>query len=320
MSEQEDPQEPQSPDGTEEGEAADEASPVDPPVGAPAASGSGHTADEPSGVGDPDLRYSACSQHEHVPAVGTCEHCGSFACGECLGDLGGRLICRACVVDGRVEVGLSPWDERKKLGLFAAWWATVKAVTLTPSDFFSRLAPSQFMGAAIGFALLAATPGQIANVIYNNLGNVLLFETLGVDLGQASGGDPFSQMLAPGSPVMIVLQVVMAPLTVIMNAMIYGLLAHLGLMIVGGTTKKLEASLKVACYAAAINFWMIFPVPYINAVVVGIWSMVVLAIGLMKMHNTTGAKAAFAVLWIPCLCGCAVGGIAAIAALAATQF
>jgi hypothetical protein len=266
----------------------------------------------------PAIEDAKCSTHEHIAAVGTCEHCGSFSCADCLGELGGRMICRACVVEGRVEVGLSPWDERATRGMFAAWWETLKQVTLKPGEFFSNLAPSHFMGAAIGFAILAGTPGQIAAVITSNLGNALLFDALGLDLNSAYGNDPISEMFRPGGPANIVIGVVMAPIGVLMNAMIYGLLGHLGLMIVGGANKKMEASLKVACYAAAINFWMIIPLPYLIQMVVGIWWMVVLAIGLMKMHNTSGVKAAFAVLWFPCLCGCLIGGVAGIAGLAAT--
>lgn len=306
MSEEEDPK------GAEGGDAAQDSPPEEAPPEAPAAE-----SQEPP-QGEPSLDGAKCAVHPFGAAVGTCEHCGSFSCADCLGELGGRMICRTCVVEGRVQVGLSPWDERATLGLLAAAWATLKAISLRPGEFFSNLAPSHFMGAAIGFAVLVGTPGQIGAVIYNNLGNVLLFEAIGLDMNQAYGNDPISEMFRPGGAAQIILGVVMAPLGVLMNAMLYGLLGHVGLMIVGGTTKKLEASLKVACYASALNFWMIIPLPYINALVVGIWWMVVLGIGLMKMHGTTGAKAAFAVLWFPCTCLCLIGGIAAVVAVIAT--
>ncbi len=297
---------PEDPEGTDSGDAVAPNEPAAPePVESP--------------VAEPHVGLARCSVHEHAVSAGTCEHCGSFGCKDCLGELGGRMICRACVVEGRVTVGLTPWDERAQRGFLPALWATLKAVTLTPSAFFSGLGPSHFMGAAIGFAVLCGTPGQIAAVIYNNLGNVLLFDAIGVDLNQAYQNDAISQMFRPGGPAQIALGVVMAPVGVLMNAMIYGLLGHLGLMIVGGATKKLEASLKVACYAAGLNFWMVIPLPYLNAMVVGIWWLVVLAIGLTKMHGTSGAKAAFAVLWFPCLCLCLVGGFGAIAALVASQ-
>ena len=269
MSEEEDPQgaggsdaEPQTPttDPTPEepldspvGDPApsvDQAAAPEPPPSTPPASEPPATAPAdapPPPPPEPSLDGAKCTVHAHAPAVGTCEHCGTFACADCLGDLGGRMICRACVVEGRVEVGLTPWDERARLGFGAAFWATLKQISLSPGTFFSNLAPSHFMGAAIGFAVLAGTPGQIGAVIYNNLGNVLLFEAIGLDLDQAYNNDPVSQFFRPGGAGQIVLGIVMAPIGVLMNAMIYGLLGHLGLMIVGGASKKLEASLKVAC-------------------------------------------------------------------------
>lgn len=307
MSEEEDPKDPagEAGESPQEPGADDAAGPATDPAPEPES-----PVGEPAAAAEPEVGEAHCSTHQHVPAVGTCEHCGSFSCADCLGDLGGRMICRTCVVEGRVKIGLTPWDERAKLGLPAAAWQTVKEVSLTPGAFFANLSPTHFLGAAIGFAVLVGSIGGIANVFTQQLGNVLLFEAFGLDPNALGGDSPFGSAFSTGGVGAILIGIVSAPLGVLIGAMVLGLTSHLGLMMIGGATQKLEATLKVVFYAYAINFWLIVPIPYVNAIVVGLWVYVVTAIGLMHVHQTSGLKATFAVLWFMCTCLCLVGVLA----------
>ncbi|MEM9189696.1 MAG: hypothetical protein AAGF12_11005 [Myxococcota bacterium] len=39
-----------------------------------------------------------CPVHPEVPATGTCERCGNFMCGECVGQIAQGTVCRACEI------------------------------------------------------------------------------------------------------------------------------------------------------------------------------------------------------------------------------
>ena len=93
---------------------------------------------------------SVCAIHEGVASVGTCSHCGNFGCGECLGTMGGAVVCRTCVISGQVNPGLTPWDRRDELGFMTAVWNTIKGVTFGPTQFFEQMGPTGKIGPAIG--------------------------------------------------------------------------------------------------------------------------------------------------------------------------
>lgn len=249
---------------------------------------------------------SICALHPAAAAVGTCDHCGNFGCGECLGRLDGRVICRTCVTQGRVEGGATPWDKRGELGMFVAMWRTIVEVSAKPADFFGRLAPNGRTAGAFGFLLLALIPAGISGGISNFVMKFFLIDFMEGFIRQIYGppGSPLSDMMvAAYTPSLLdaAFAIVLTPVLCALYAIITALVCHLGLMLVGGAERGLEATIKVCAYAyAGVLFWMVIP---IVGGLAWFWMLVVLGMGLASMHRTSGWKAAFAVLYAPCL-GC----------------
>ena len=277
----------------------------------------------PTGVPADPTAGTVCATHPIAPAVGTCSHCGNFGCGSCLGRLEGKLVCRTCVEQGRVQVGLSPFDRREELGLLRAFWQTLVGVCVRPGEFFEDLAPTGRLGGAFLFLLLACLPGYILNSIYNYVSRFALAPTLEPIVRDVY--DPISpeladQLVASLQPSLLDLAfgIVLGPVMLFVFALVAGLLMHLGLMIVGGAARPLEASLKVALYGHGVVFWLV--IPMIGGLC-WLWAPVVLAFGLTRIHPTQGWKAAFAVLWAPALaCCCSVAGVVGLVFLIGASF
>lgn len=259
-----------------------------------------------------------CAVHPAVPAAGTCSHCGNFGCGECLGLLEGKLVCRGCVQAGRVQVGLSPFDRREEMGLLAASWRTLVGVCARPQEFFGDLAPAGRLGSAFLFLFLVSIPAALANGAWNLAMKAALSPIVEPFVRQVYGppGSPFSDLMVSAYEpnVLTVLgSVAVFPALVLLYALITGLVTHLGLMLVGGAKRGLDASLKVAIYAHGVLFWLVVPVLGGFA---WLWMAVVLGIGLARVHDARGWQATFAVLYAPCLCFCGlIAGSVALGAL-----
>lgn len=272
----------------------------------------------PSGSPAPPVAGTFCAAHPHAPAAGTCAHCGTFGCGECLGRMEGRLVCRTCVETGRVQVGLSPMDRREELGLSRAFWQTLVAVCVRPGEFFEELAPTGRLGTGFLFLLLVSLPAYTLSSIYNYLSNHVLAPTLEPFVRQIY--DPISpdlsdQLVASLQPSLldVALGIVLGPPFLIIIAILTGLIMHLGLLMVGGAGRGLEASLKVSLYGHGVVFGLVIP---IVGGLCWLWAPVVLGFGLARIHGVPGWKAAFGVLWAPALaCCCSVAGLVGLVAL-----
>jgi hypothetical protein len=269
-------------------------------------------ADTPNITPAPPTPGTFCATHPMATAAGTCAHCGNFGCGDCLGRMEGRLVCRTCVEQGRVQVGLSPFDRRGELGLLSAFWATLVGVCLRPGEFFAELAPTGRLGGAFGFLLLVSLPAYTLNSIYNFLLRFAVAPSLEPVVRQVY--DPISpdladQLVASLQPSMLDLigGIVLGPAILTIMAIVTGLVMHLGLLLVGGAARGIEASLKVSLYGHGVAFWLVVP---LLGGLCWLWLPVILGFGLARIHGVPGWKAAVAVLWGPVL-GCCCGFLTA---------
>jgi hypothetical protein len=230
----------------------------------------------------------------------------------------GALVCRTCVESGRVQVGLTPFDRREELGIVSAAWKTLIAICAQPKRFFSELAPSGRMGSAILFVIFVSIPAGIMSSLYNLGMKWAIGPIIEPSIRQIYGpeGGPLSDMMVKAyepSILSALFGAVAFPFILILYAMIAGLVVHLGLLILGGAHKGLEASLKVSLYSHGLLFWVIVPL-------VGgfawLWMAVVLGIGLAAIHGAKAWQAVIALLYAPCLAVCClIGGSVALGVL-----
>jgi hypothetical protein len=129
----------------------------------------------PAEVGKP-----ACARHPAFVAQGPCKRCGTFSCVACFD---GTEFCADC---RKLGVANLPWDERRQLGTWKAFWRTVPEVMLRPDKTFAALPPRGgafesllFMSLAsflsIVTSVIALGIGAAATAIYLALGFILTF-------------------------------------------------------------------------------------------------------------------------------------------------
>lgn len=251
-----------------------------------------------------------CAIHPERGAVATCDHCGTFACSECIQVQDGRQICRTCLETGRVTLQRVPWEDRESLGFLPAAWKTVLAVSASPSTFFAQLSPTGTVGEAALFALIAMIPALVVGFVYQTLalmafGDAIMGFVEDVpnlppeSLEQLRKGlDPSAGNLVSNFATSVI---VGAPLWLAILAL-FGIAQHAVLTVLGGATKSVEDTLRVAFYANGVRFWEVIPLVSLVSV---FWLLFVEGLGFAVVHRTDtwkGLLAAWALALLCCLC------------------
>ncbi len=261
-----------------------------------------------------------CALHPQRSAVATCDHCGTFACPECVTLHRGAQICRTCIDTGRVRPASTPWEQRGELGLLAAWWQTVLAVSAAPGRFFETLDVKRGVGESVGFAALSLVPATLMGFVFQTVLLALFGDAL-YDLVSGALGDFATRTeLPPGT-----LEEIEKAFSVTPGSMLSGLFSSVGvgipfylfivalfavvqhvlLVLTGAGKEGLEATLQTAFYATGVRFWEVIPLVSIFSTV---WVIAVEGIGFGAVHKA-GWKGHFAA-WGPMLgcCGCLFAG------------
>lgn len=111
------------------------------------------------------------------------------------------------------------------------------------------------------------------------------------------------------------LTIITVPLETIVGVFLGAGLTHLCLMMIGGANHGFEATFRVVAFTSA-SVAPLQLIPVLGPFVGGIWALVMEVLGLQQLHDTTGGKAAFAVL-APLSLVCVCVGVGAVAGAAA---
>ena len=256
-----------------------------------------------------------CAIHPDRGAVATCDHCGTFACPDCIRVDAGRQICRTCIDEGRVQLEVNPWAQRDRLGFVTAWWRTVLAVSTSPGRFFGTLNVDKGIGEAASFAALSLLPALLMGFVFQTAMLAAfgdnLYQLLEPFLSEANlPADVAAELekafqVGPGSIVSGFATSVGIGLPLsLFFVVFFGVIQHVILMLVGGDTKGFEATIQAAFYAVGVRFWEVIPLVSVVGV---LWMFVVQALGYSAVHKSAGWKG-FAAAWGPALtcCCCAL--------------
>lgn len=242
---------------------------------------------------------SRCGVHPDRPAAGTCEHCGTFSCGTCLGWIGNRTICSACVQDGRVTVFGVPWDQRAEIGVARAWARTAAMMFVRPVEFFRKLDPHGPLGEAV---LFAAVSGTVVSLLFAVL--TLVFGAL---LGAAVvfGGTPMgpTELLILG--IMAAVFIIMPPISLILGNFVWGAMHHGSMRVVGAGTAGFGATMRVCLFGTAYQTIQWIPCillcsPLNLATTIGY--LVMWGIGYSQVHEQDGWRSAFGIVLPGLIC------------------
>lgn len=215
----------------------------------------------------------------------------------------------------------SPFAERARRGLVAAFFETWKLVATDPQRFFSRVRIDQ-TGTAILFGVIAATIGNAAAAVYGYLSSQQalvafrgVMEKLPED--QARIMRLYEQALS-GS--FTLAQVVLAPLFTLIGIYVTAAILHLLLLLFRGASRGFDATLTTVAYVNGLN--LLLAVPGCGGLLALVWMIVALVIGIAAAHRCGTGRAAAAVLApavLVCVCCCGIAGISAPAFLKSLQ-
>lgn len=203
---------------------------------------------------------ATCAVHYGAEASFTCTRCGSFGCDACaFSRLPGREVCAACA-----DKGLGhpiPWERRKELGSWRAFWQTVRLATRSPTRFFRTPTTQPNVLGAMIHGVASVTVGMLLS--YVAIG-VLLMLTGGAAALAIDGEDGrmagtifglYGCLLAGMSPIALLF----APPQALFGLVVAAAASHGFLALFKKTRASFEDTLRAVSYANAPLVWSWVP-------------------------------------------------------------
>jgi hypothetical protein len=197
----------------------------------------------------------------------------------------------------------TPWEDRAAAGFASGLFRTVREILGRPTAFFRAMPVTGGLADPLLFALIIGMIG----IVFLSLWDILLHDSMRdfmtEEMRAAAGRTMMDGLHSP-------VWAVMTPFLLIFWLFVVSGLLHLFLLIVRGVKNGFEATFRVVSYS--VSPFVFLSIPFCGVLITVIWSMMLAIIGLRESHQTTGGKAAFAVLF-PLLFFC--GMIMVLAAL-----
>ncbi|HMK37083.1 MAG TPA: YIP1 family protein [Desulfomonilaceae bacterium] len=190
-----------------------------------------------------------------------------------------------------------PWEDQEHIGFWEGMVQTVKLSVFSPRQFFATLPRQGSLFVPLLYGLILEMLGSIVNFLWS----VVLGSTVPVMLS-ASGGSA-------------VLLGLLVPLLVFISIIVWAVVLHVSLFLVGGAREDFEATFRVVCYASGVEIFNALPV--IGGIVKLFWKIYLTVVGLREVQGITTARAATAV-FLPAIFCCAIPLVGIVAVLIAT--
>lgn len=195
-----------------------------------------------------------------------------------------------------------PWEERGSLGFFTGLFRTAREVLFRPSDFFRKMPVSGGLTDPLLFALITGMTGLMFLYVWDILLHNSIQDFMTPEMKAAAGRTIF------GGGAVSSAGAVLTPFMLIVCLFLASGMLHLFLSMARGAKAGFEATFRVVGYGMSPFLFMI--IPYCGALITQVWMVVLAIIGIKEAHETTGGKAAFAVLF-PFLFCCGLAVVAA---------
>ncbi len=196
-----------------------------------------------------------------------------------------------------------PWERRAEVGFFVGMFDTIKGVLLEPRSTFA-LVRGDGLGGALLYVLILGTLGGIVTLVWQ-----LAFAAVGPLIDESLSAQLEQTLLQTG-----VLAVLMPAIVVVQQSVLAAVI-HLCALVFGAGQNGFDATFRVIAYStgstAVLNL-----IPAFGGMAAFVWGLVAAIIGLSVAHETSGGRAAGAVLTPVLLC-CAltVGSVAVAVAM-----
>lgn len=230
------------------------------------------------------LDGAACGVHPDAVAAFVCTRCGTFGCAECtFSSVPKREVCRACAAKGLGEA--IPWERRKELGTWRAFWQTVRLASWQPTAFFrTPTTQPSILGAAVhgvlapslGLLLTYATIGLLM-MIGGGAAALAIDDDAGKMIGAVLGayGCAFVGM----SP----LALLFGPANALVGMVVSAAASHGFLALFKKANASFEETLRAMSYANAPRVWAF--VPIVGGPVTYFWMIGLEVVALRETHR-----------------------------------
>jgi len=211
----------------------------------------------------------------------------------------GKVRGKAAEEEAGPEIG-TPWENRTG-GFLSDFWATVKKVLFSPAGFFEQMPVTGGKKGPLTFGVIAGSLGIIFSIFWQ-----LAASLLGLGFGPGGAEEaPMGLML-----VIMIGLMILSPLLMAIGLYIWSAVTHFFLMIVRGAGSGFEATFRVAAYASSSQLFNI--VPILGGFVGGIWSIVLVVIGLKRAHRIGLFRVILGVFILPIVLVIVIGVLLAI--------
>lgn len=173
-------------------------------------------------------------------------------------------------------------------GYFKALWQTLKGAMFSPTEFFSGKRQEQGIGESLAFGVLMGALGSMFGIFWTSLlGSPVLTFILKILPESANLNSLSVNHFA-------VKDLIISPLLVLISMFITTAIYHCCLFILGGATRGFAGTFKACAYSNATSIFNL--VPFIGQFIGFIWGMVIMAIGVREIHETSTLRAVLAML------------------------
>ncbi|SKA69207.1 YIP1 family protein [Desulfobaculum bizertense] len=183
-----------------------------------------------------------------------------------------------------------PFENLEEHGFFNGLIETIKKVSKTPTEFFSKMPLAGGRKMPLIFYILLGEFSALCQTIWQVLGSILGINVL-VALGPQPAGNS-----EPGPESFAILLVL--PILLFLFSHISSGILHGTIRLLHKKNQPYEATYRVICYSCAPTVLSVFPV--IGAIVGSVWSLVLTYKGLKKVHGMSVGKT-ISVLLLPFL-------------------
>jgi hypothetical protein len=254
-----------------------------------------------------------CAQHPEIGASFTCTRCGSFGCPGCVfSALADQEICQACAAQGLGEP--IPWERRRELGTWKAFWRTTRLASRRPREFFRTPATTRGAILPVLYGVAVYAFGQ-----YLYMAILVLAMIAGGIVMAAGTGEPVLGFAIGGYSLFLgLMMLVQAPVYGFMGILVGGGLTHVTLVLMKKANASFEQTLRAVSYANAPYFF--YFIPCLGPLLAWFWMLRTETVAIRETHRVGTDRALVAVLGYRLLLILLVGGLYALLVAATFAF
>ena len=177
------------------------------------------------------------------------------------------------------------WEERERLGFFAALSQTIGDVLLRPTQTFASLKQTGGLANPLLYFVLVSSSMFAVSAFYQIAMTTVNPALFAPKIPHATGSS---------FTVALIGSVLLSPALYVVSAFISSGITHLCLKLLGGANRPFETTFRVICYAQA-SAAVLNVIPVCGSLIGVIWGAYAIIIGLKEAQNIEGWRATLAI-------------------------